>query len=122
MDVFNAPITTETCKVGAYVDDVKPGITSLAEFDLVDRGSAIFVAGLGCILHHDPSKVKVKFLPIGGWRPSGKHPGLQKADIPVPYKKVIGPWKSGKFMHLSQRSTSINTCCLKKSLLQMLRH
>ena len=55
MDVFNAPITTETCKVGAYVDDVKPGITSLAEFDLVDRGSAIF----GCILHRDASKGKV---------------------------------------------------------------
>ena len=83
--MFNAPITTETCKAGAYVDDVKPGITSLAEFDLVDRGSAIFVADLGCILYHDPSKVKVKFLPIGGWRPSGQHPGLQKADIPVPY-------------------------------------
>ena len=29
MDIFNAPSTTETYKVMAYVDDVKPGITSL---------------------------------------------------------------------------------------------
>ena len=147
MDMFNAPTTTETFKVEAYVDDVKPAITSLAEFELVDRGSAIFEAASGCILHRDPSKGKVKFLPIGGWRPSGQNPGLQKADIPVPYivlsnhldmvgvklcanyretrstngdelqdkvKKVIGPWKSGKFMHLSQRSASINTYCLSK--------
>ena len=94
----------------------------------------------------DPNKGKVEFLPIGGWRPSGQHPGLQKADIPVPYivlsnhldmvgvklcanyretltngdelqdkvKKVIGPWKSGKVMHLSQRNASINTYCLTK--------
>ena len=147
MDMFNAPTTTETFKVEAYVDDVKPAITSLAEFELVDKGSAIFEAASGCVLHRDPSKGKVKFLPIGGWRPSGKHPGLQKADIPVPYivlsnhldmvgvklcanyretrstngdelqdkvKKVIGSWKSGKFMHLSQRSASINTYCLSK--------
>ena len=85
MDMFNAPSTTETFKVEAYIDDVKPAITSLAEFELVDRGSAIFEAASGCILHRDPSKGKVKFLPIGGWRPSGQHPGLQKADIPVPY-------------------------------------
>ena len=131
----------------AYVDDVKPAITSLAEFELVDKGSAIFEAASGCILHRDPSKGKVKFLPLGGWKPSGKHPGLQKEDIPVPYivlsnhldmvgvklcanyretrstncnelqdkvKNVIGPWKSGKFMHLSQRSASINTYCLSK--------
>ena len=29
MDIFNAPSTTETYKVMVYVDDVKPGITSL---------------------------------------------------------------------------------------------
>ena len=42
MDMFNAPTTSETFKVEAYVDDVKPAITSLAEFELVDKGSAIF--------------------------------------------------------------------------------
>ena len=61
------PTTTETFKVEAYVDDVKPAFTSLADFGLVDRGSAIFKAASGCVLHRDPSKGKVKFLPIGGW-------------------------------------------------------
>ena len=69
MDIFNAPSTTETYKVMAYVDDVKPGITSLEEFSLVDRGSALFEAASGCILHRDPNSGKVKFLAIGGWRP-----------------------------------------------------
>ena len=50
------PHHTETFKVEAYVDDVKPGITSLAEFEFVDRGSAIFEAASVCILHRDPSK------------------------------------------------------------------
>ena len=47
MDIFNAPTSTETYKVMAYVDDVKPGITSLEEFSLVDRGSALFEAASG---------------------------------------------------------------------------
>ena len=131
----------------AYVNDVKPGITSLREFSLVDRGSALFEAALGCILHRDPNSGKVKFLAIGGWKPKGKEPGLQKDDIPVPYvalsehldlvgvklcasyrdtralngndlqekiQRIIGPWKSGKFMPLSQRSHSLNTYCLSK--------
>ena len=42
MDIFNASTTTETYKVMAYVDDVKPAITSLDKFSLVDRGSALF--------------------------------------------------------------------------------
>ena len=66
MDIFNAPSTTETYKVMAYVDDVKPGITSLEEFSLVDRGSALFEAASGCILHRDPDSGKVKLLAIGG--------------------------------------------------------
>ena len=35
MDMFNGPTTNETCKVEAYVDDVKPAFTSLAEFELI---------------------------------------------------------------------------------------
>ena len=85
MDIFNAPTSTETYKVMAYVDDVKPGITSLEEFSLVDRGSALFEAASGCVLHRDPNSGKVKFLAIGGWKPKGREPGLQKDDIPVPY-------------------------------------
>ena len=44
MNIFSAPTTTELYKVLAYVDDVKPGITSLEEFTLVDKGSALFEA------------------------------------------------------------------------------
>ena len=84
MDIFNAPTTTEKYKVMAYVDDVKPGITSLEEFSLIDRGSALFEAASGCILHRDPKYGKVKFLAIGG-TPKGRDPGLTKDDIPVPY-------------------------------------
>ena len=69
MDIFNAPTTTETYKVMAYVDDVKPAITSLDEFSLVDRGSALFEAASGCILHRDSKSGKIKFLAIGGWKP-----------------------------------------------------
>ena len=35
-------------------------------------------------------------------------------DIQEKVKKVIGPWKGGKFMPLSQRSHSINTYCYSK--------
>ena len=37
MDIFNAPTTTKKYKVMAYVDDVKPGITSVEKFSLNDR-------------------------------------------------------------------------------------
>ena len=147
MNIFSAPTTTELYKVLAYVDDVKPGITSLEEFTLVDKGSALFEAASGCILHRDPKSGKVKFLAIGGWRSKGRDPGLKKEEIPVPYvalsphldmvgvklcadyrdsralngedlqqkiQRVIGPWKGGKFMPMSQRSHSLNTYCLSK--------
>ena len=118
--------TTEKNKLIAYVDDVKPSISSMQEFTLVDRGSAIFESASGCQLHCDPTSGKVKFLPLGRWKGS-----LTKEDLPVQYialsehldmvgvqlmasylhiiksncdvlqdkvRNVIGPWKSGKFM------------------------
>ena len=71
---------TETYRLIGYIDDVKPAITSMAEFSLVDRGSAIFEAASGCILHRDPSSGKVKFLPLGRWKGS-----LTQEDLPVNY-------------------------------------
>ena len=59
---------TENYKLIAYVDDVKPSITSMQEFNVVDQGSAIFEAASGCVLHRDPKSGKVKFLPLGRWR------------------------------------------------------
>ena len=64
----------------AYVDDVKPSITSMHEFSLVDKGSAIFEAASGCHLHRNPASGKVKFLPLGRWKGT-----LTREDLPVNY-------------------------------------
>ena len=139
---FSPSTSVETYKLMAYVDDVKPSITSMQEFSIVDRGSAIFESASGCRLHRDPASGKVKFLPLGRWRGT-----LTREDLPVKYivlsehldmvgvklkasfiqtrktncddiqervNNVIRPWKGGKFMPLSQRSHSINTYCLSK--------
>ena len=137
-------ISRETYKLIAYVDDVKPSITSLNEFSVVDRGSALFEAASGCILHRDPASGKVKFLPLGRWKGT-----LSREDLPVNYivlsdhldmvgvkllatyqktrkvncdelldkvKNTTGSWKTGKFMPLTSRPHSVNTFCLSKVL------
>ena len=139
---FSPTTSVETYKLMAYVDDVKPSITSMNEFSLVDQGSALFESASGCRLHRDPRSGKVKFLPLGRWKGT-----LTKEDLPVNYivmsdhldmvgvqlkasfiqtrkdncdklqekvQNVIRPWKGGKFMHLSLRSFSINSHCLSK--------
>ena len=63
---FLSPSTsTDVYKLMAYIDDVKPIVTSMQEFKLIDQGSALFEASSGCILHRDPASGKVKFLPLG---------------------------------------------------------
>jgi hypothetical protein len=132
----------EVYKLIAYVDDVKPSITSMEEFNMVDRGSALFESASGCVLHRDPASGKVKFLPLGRWKGT-----LTKEDLPVNYvvlsehldmvgvkllasfqktrktncdellvkvKNITGAWKGGKFMDLTSRSLSLNTYCLPK--------
>ena len=42
---------SESFRVIGYIDDVKPAITSLEEFSLVDHGSSLFEAASGCVLH-----------------------------------------------------------------------
>ena len=135
-------VVQETYKVIGYVDDVKPSITSMSEFTLVDEGSSIFERASGCILHRNPASGKVKLLPLGRWKGV-----LQQEDLPVKYisisdhldmvgvqltatfsltrklngdkiqetvKNVIGPWKGGKFMPLIQRPYSVNSFCISK--------
>ena len=132
----------ERYKVIGYADDVKPAITSMAEFTLVDRAMALFESASGCKLHRDPASKKCKFLPLARWRGT-----LQQEDIPCQYmtisdhldmvgvelratwsktRKANGDivqgrvsstcrqWKSGNFMHLSMRSWSRNQYCLSK--------
>jgi hypothetical protein len=132
----------ESYKVIGYIDDIKPAITSMFEFTLVDQGSSLFEAASGCILHRDPQSGKVKFLPLGHWKGT-----LQQEDLPVNYialsdhldmvgvqlkatytqtrkmncdtllekmDNTIRPWKGGKFMPLTMRPFSINTYCMSK--------
>ena len=62
-NIFNLTTSVETYKLMAYVDDVKPSITSMQEFSTVDRGSAIFEAASGCKLHRDPLDKSVNSFP-----------------------------------------------------------
>ena len=114
------------------------------EFKIVDKGSELFEAASGCVLHRDPASGKVKFLPLGRWKGT-----LTREDLPVNYivlsehldmvgvklmsssqktrklncdelqtrvKDTTGAWKGGKFMPLTSRPHSINTYCLSKIL------
>ena len=136
------PHLEERYKVIGYADDVKPAITSMAEFSLVDKAMELFEKASGCKLHRDPSTKKCKFLPLARWRGT-----LQQEDIPCQYMTIsdhlemigvdlrstwtqtrkangdiaqsrvsgtVRSWKSGKFMSLNQRGWSLNQYCLSK--------
>ena len=132
----------ERYKVIGYADDIKPAITTMQEFSLVDNAMHLFEEASGCKLHRDPSTQKCKFLPLGRWRGT-----LEQSDIPCPYMslsdhldmlgvelratwiqtrkancdilqekvdKTVRQWKSGKFMPLTMRPWSMNSYCLPK--------
>ena len=125
-----------------YADDLKPAITNMHEFNLVDTASSLFEKSSGCKLHRDPTSGKCKFLPLGRWRGS-----LTQEDIPCAYmvlsehldmlgvelkathtqtrkvngdilqlrvQNTVGPWRTGKFMPLTQRPWSLNSYALPK--------
>ena len=71
------PPMEERYKVISYADDLKPAITSLEEFKLVNYASALFEAASGCKLHRDPASQKCKFLPLGKWKTK-----LKQTDLP----------------------------------------
>ena len=129
-------------KVVAYADDVKPSITSMQEFFLVDTACALLERASGVKLHRDPAAGKVKFLPLGRWRGV-----LTQEDLPHQYiqlsdhldfvgvelrstfiqtrkvngdqlqtriKNTVGPWKTGKFMPITLRPYSANTYALSQ--------
>jgi hypothetical protein len=132
----------QSYKVIGYADDIKPAITCMEEFLLVDKAAAIFEGASGCKLHRDAAVGKCKFLPLGRWRGT-----LQQEDIPCNYmvlsdhldmvgvtlkathiqtrkangdeiqsrvKNTVGPWQTGKFMPLTQRPWSANCYALSK--------
>ena len=136
------PPVQQHYRVVAYADDVKPSITCMQEFMLVDQACSLLERASGVKLHRDPSAGKVKFLPLGRWKGT-----LKQEDLPHQYvqlsdhldfvgvelratfiqtrkvngdqlqervKNTIGPWKSGRFMPLSIRPYSANNYALSK--------
>ena len=138
------PAIEERFKVISYADDLKPAITSMEEFSLVNTASAMFEAASGCRLHRNPSSNKCKFLPLGKWRRTLKQEDLppscqymrlsdhldmvgvelwatwsqtRKANGDMVQKRMsttINAWKAGKFMPLVLRPWSINCFALSK--------
>ena len=49
-------------KVIGYLDDCKPAITSMAEFQLVDTACSLFERSSGCKLHRNPASEKCKVM------------------------------------------------------------
>ena len=70
-------------KLIAYADDVKPAITSMEEFRLVDRACTLLERASGVKLHRDPNSGKVKFLPLSRWRGT-----LSQEDLPNLYVRL----------------------------------
>ena len=77
----------ERYKLIGYADDVKPAITSMQEFSLVDKAMSLFERASGCKLHRDPASKKCKFLPLSRWRGT-----LQQEDIPCTYMTTWRCW------------------------------
>ena len=77
------PPVEQRYKVLGYLDDLKPAITSMAEFFLVDRACRLFEESSGCRMHRDPNSNKCKILALGRWKGT-----LQQEDIPLPYLKL----------------------------------
>ena len=136
------PPHEERYKIVAYADDVKPSITCMEEFLLVDRACSLLEKASGVKLHRDPSTEKVKFLPLGRWCGT-----LTQEDLPHQYiklsdhldfvgvelrasyiqtrkvngeqlqtrvKNIVGPWRAGRFMPLTMRPYSANVYALSK--------
>ena len=138
------PRVEERYKVVSYADDLKPAVTSMYEFILVDKASALFESASGCRLHRDPTSQKCKFLPLGRWRNSLEQEDLpascqymtlsdhldmvgvqlratwtqtRKANGDIIQERVsntVNPWRAGKFMPLSMRPFSVNSFVLSK--------
>ena len=132
----------ERFKAMAFCDDVKPAICSLNEFLIADEGAALFERSAGTKLHRDPLSNKCKFLPLGKWRMKLKQediptPYMRLTDtldmvgvqlcstwtktrmkngetLQVKLSKLLGSWRTGKFMPLVLRPMSANTFALSK--------
>ena len=137
------PPLEEKYKLVAYADDVKPAVRSKEEYILVDKASELFEKCSGCRLHRDPSSGKCKVLPLGQYKNTVTqtdipcdfltlcdHLDMVGVELRASYSKtrkvngdqiqervnnVVGPWRGGNFIPLTQRPFSINTYALSKA-------
>ena len=145
-DVFSVPTSLPPLetryKIVAFCDDLKPAITSIYEFLLVERVMTIFERSSGCSMHRQPGSLKCKFLPLAKWRKSltqemipfdfftiSDHLDFLGVTLMATYtssrksngeilqervRKTIGAWKAGRFMPLNLRSHSVNCFAYSK--------
>ena len=128
----------------AFCDDLKPAITSPWEFLLVERVMTLFEMSSDCKMHRTAISQKCKFLALGKWKRTLKQEHIphdfflladhldflgvilkstysftRKANedlLQERIKKVIGPWRAGRFMSLTLRPHSINLHAYSKLL------
>ena len=114
----------------------------MEEFSLIDRAMALYESASGCKLHRDPATKKCKFLPLARWRGTLEQADIpcqymsisdhldmvgvelratwtqtRKANGDIVQSRVTNTckqWKTGKFMHLSMKSWSVNHYCLSQ--------
>ena len=73
----------ERYKVIGYADDIKPSVSSMGEFTLINQAATLFERSSGCLLHRDPIPGKCRVLPLGRWRNI-----LQQEDIRYPLMRL----------------------------------
>ena len=139
-----SPPREEKYIVYGLADDVKPAVTTIEEFGVVDYAANLFELSSGNKLHRETGeKGKCAVLALGKWRRTLRQeqigfPYLQLADslsmvgvvltptwqstrkincdeVVTRVKKTINNWKAGKFMPLVSRPFSINTYALSKA-------
>ena len=126
----------------AYCDDLKPAITNSWEFILVERVMTLFERSSGCKMHRTAASQKCKFLALGKWQNEltqemiphsffslSDHLDFLGVTLKSTYamtrrvngdtlqdriRKVIGPWRAGRFMALNLRPHSVNTYAISK--------
>ena len=66
--LMSLPPMEERYKLMAYCDDVKPSVTCMNEFTIINTACTLFEKSSGCRLHRDPAAGKCKYLPLGRWK------------------------------------------------------
>ena len=120
---------------------MKPAVTNIQEFKVIELGVRLFERASGCEIHRDISNNKCKILLMGNWKFWSQEniplPFLSKSDFidmlgvrlyssytktrqvngELMVKEVnntIRKWKSGKFVPFTSRPISVNTYILSK--------